>query len=95
MSQASYTFTTTKTARLALALKKEWTRKHFSLIVAELHVAPAATTHHADKMSAPEFGMWARAWSNGKVTMHPAYEAIRVIKVPGIRTRRLVEHQYR
>ena len=99
MSQASYNYTVTRAARMALALKREWTREHFHMAAHDL----GQLTTRADILSAPvvtvetlpDFGPWARAWVNGTVSVHPAYEAIRVIKVPGIRTRRLVEHQFR
>lgn len=98
MSKASYNYTITRAARMALALKREWTREHFHMVEQDLgHI-----TAHADILSAPvvtiealpDFGPWARAWVEGDVIEHPKFEAISVRKVPGVHTRRLVVHTF-
>ena len=48
MSKASYNFTVTRSARLALALKREWSRDHSRFFASELHfTAEHVRTVHA------------------------------------------------
>lgn len=87
MSQGSYNYTTTKQARVALALKREYTRSYFSAslpLMAE-HEAPRERIL-SEVEQLPDFGPWAIAYTaDSGVKELPLSESYFFIKVPGVK----------
>ena len=88
MSQGSYNYTVTKSARHALALKREYTRAFFH---GELPLMAERSTHLPRERNLsvveqlPDFGIWAIAYTaDGGLKEMPEYEAYSFIKVPGL-----------
>lgn len=95
MSQGSYSFARTRSARVARQVARERTASFF------YDLAPAMAEPVADRNLSvtyevlPDFGPWVRAYVAGHgPCYHPKHESVRVVCTPGISARKTMHYKY-